>query len=439
MTYDVLVAGGGPAGIVAAIQAARAGSRTLLIERSARLGGTTVNAGVNRPESFGAWGKPLIRGIGWELVTRSVEESGVHPASDVDSPIVDIDTYAALCDELVLDSGAELLLHTMPASVRRLGSGWDTQICGIDGLRTVRARTIIDATGDASVVGIAGLPRRRPAVTQPATLNYRIDGYVFEQLELELIDASFRAAVADGELKGSDGCWFLGPDGAPDPVPTLTRFLRSRGRGANHVAVDGDAASAEGRTLLEIEGRRSLARLRRFLKRQPGLENIEFRDVRQEVGVRETVTIVGRSTITGRDYTSGRRWRDALCYAFYALDRHGIDAASWRLEMLDYGVMPEIPVSAMIPANSSGIIVAGRSVSSDDVASSALRVQASAMAMGQVAGAVAHLAADHDVELANVPLEASRELLRDHGAIVPPEMEHDRAVEANTIGTSASR
>jgi hypothetical protein len=419
MTYDVLVAGGGPAGIVAALQAARIGSRTLLIERSARLGGTTVNAGVNRPSEFGSWGRPLIRGIGWELVCRAIEEGGAHPASELDSPIVDIDTYATLCDESLLDAGVDILLHTMPATATKTDSGWDVQLCSIDGLRTVRAKTIVDATGDASVVGIAGFPRRRPTVPQPSTLSFRIDGYEFDDLDLEPINASFRAAVAEGELKGSDGYWFLDVRGRPDPVPSLTALLRSHGRGSSHVVAEGDAATAEGRTALEIEARRSLSRLRRFLTRQPGLTHIEFRDVRQEVGVRETVTIVGQSTITGDDYETGRNWPDSLCHSAHPPDRHGIDAASWVLRGLGEGIAPEIPLSAMIPANSSGIIVAGRSVSSDDLASSGLRGQASAMAMGQVAGVVTHLAVTLGVELDDVPLDTARDLLNRHGAIVP--------------------
>jgi hypothetical protein len=427
-TYDVLVAGGGPAGIVATIQAARAGSRTLLVERSARLGGATVNAGVNHPSEFGIAERPLIRGIGWEVVTRAIDEAGAHPEDHINSRIVDIDTYAAICDELVLASGADVLLHTMPASVTKTASGWDVQICSIDGLTELRTTTIVDATGDASVVGLAGLPRRRPDVAQPSTLDFRIHGYEFEALDLDLINAAFRAAIANGELKGSDGYWFLDMDCRPDPVPDLTRLLKSRGRRSNHIVAEGDAATAEGRTLLEIEARRSLSRIRRFLKRQPRLEDIEFHDVRQEVGIRETVTIVGMATISGRDYTTGRSWPDSLCYSAHPPDRHGIDAASWALEGFDPGVAPEVPLRAMIPANSSGIIAAGRSVSSDERASSGLRGQATAMAMGQVAGVVAHLAALHDVDLADVPIEATREMLVAHGALVPPAMEREGAM-----------
>src|SRR5262245_61028104 len=108
-TYDVVVIGGGPAGVVAAVQAGRAGSRTLLVERTSRLGGTTVNAGIDRPSLCGAWDRPVIRGIGWELVRQALVEAGDDSPKTPESPRVDPTIYAQVCDEFVLDAGCDLL------------------------------------------------------------------------------------------------------------------------------------------------------------------------------------------------------------------------------------------------------------------------------------------------------------------------------------------
>ena len=107
--YDVVVVGGGTAGVVAAVQAGRAGARTLLVEKSAMLGGAMTQEGVNAPAHFFAWGKQIIRGIGWELVRRTLEETGQPvptPESTRDNATpshlpVNIMVFAALCDEAV--------------------------------------------------------------------------------------------------------------------------------------------------------------------------------------------------------------------------------------------------------------------------------------------------------------------------------------------------
>jgi len=97
-SFDVLVIGGGPAGVVAAIQSSRGGARTLLVEKIARLGGTTVNAGINRPGLFHAWGRQIIRGIGWELVTRTAGAMAALAASRNCDP-----------EELPMEDGWDLL------------------------------------------------------------------------------------------------------------------------------------------------------------------------------------------------------------------------------------------------------------------------------------------------------------------------------------------
>jgi hypothetical protein len=135
--------------------------------------------------------------------------------------------------------------------------------------------------------------------------------------------------------------------------------------------------------------------------------------------VRETRTIIGDATITAADYAGGRQWHDALCYSFYPIDLHTIQGPGLDKRPLEEGVVPTVPRGALLPAGLPQIAVAGRCVSSDRLANSALRVQASAMAMGQAAGAMAALSARTDLDLRDLDLAAIRNLLRQHDAIVP--------------------
>lgn len=420
-SFDVVVVGGGPAGVVAATQAGRAGTRTLLVERSSRLGGVTINAGINRPGLFHAWGKQVIAGIGWELVERTIHEAGGEMPDFADTtlpftehqPIVDPWVYAHLCDEFVLDAGCTLLLHTMLAQATQEPHGrWKLQLCTKDGPQTVIATQLIDCTGDANAVTLAGLPVHVHKKTQPATLACHLTGYDVESLDLDAINTAFRAAVDRGELKASDGSWHI-------DRPDVTNFLKGYGRNSNHVSVPENAHVSAARTALEVEGRRSVHRMVQFLRHQPGLEDLRVLHVSPEVGVRETVTIHGKATITAEDYLSGKVWEDALCYSFYPIDLHGLDTDAWHLQQLHPGTVATIPRRALLPRNSHNLVVAGRCLSSDRLANSAARVQASAMAMGQTAGALAYLAATAGCDPEDVPLPTARALLEKHHAVVP--------------------
>ncbi len=419
-TYDVIVIGGGPAGTVAATQAGRAGARTPLVEKTGRLGGTTINAAINRPGLFHAWGRQIIAGIGWYLVERTVRESGNTLPDFADTsgrhfhhqPTVDMMIYAALCDEAVTGSGAELLFHAMPGAVEQAGDGWQVTLCAKEGLLSVRTKVLIDCTGDANVVAMAGLPLRIPDETQPATLSCRLSGYDLDTLDAEALTAAFRKAIDEGEVKASDGCWHV-------DKPSPMHFLRGLGRNGNHLTVGSEARTSAGKTALEIEGRRSIYRMVTFLRRQPGLEHLQVDWVAPESGVRETATIEGEVTVTLEDYVTGKVWEDAVCYAYYPVDLHGMDTDKWKAWALEKGTVGTIPRRALVPRGARNLLVAGRCLSSDRLANSALRVQAPCMAMGQAAGALAALASAGSQTVLDVPLEDLRALLEKHGAIVP--------------------
>ena len=415
--YDVIIIGGGTAGAVAAIQSARAGSRTLLVEKNGMLGGTMTVAGINAPAHFFAWGKQVIAGIGWELVRRTLEETGQPiPTPDFtrDNPgphhvTMDKAVFAALCDEAVLKAGAELLFHAMPAAVAFEDNRWKVTLCTKTGLQETRAAVLIDATGDANAVSLAGFEVVRPEIVQPATLQMRCSGYDAAALDYTALNAAAVRAIAAGELKTTDISWH---DRGPE------RFLRSYGSNANHLRAP-HAETSEGRSAAEVEARRAMLRMFRFFRKQPGLENFRVDWIASEVGIRETVTIRGKATITVQDYESGRLFEDAVCYAFYPVDEHLNDGKGVNFRFLKPNVLPTIPRGAMLPKASRFLIVAGRCISSDREANSAIRVECPCMDMGQAAGAMAALSARSGIDPEALDINEIYALLRQHRAVVP--------------------
>lgn len=418
-SYDVIILGGGTAGVVAAIQAARAGATTLLVEKTGMLGGTVTTGGVPNPGLFHAWHRQVIAGLGWELVTRALAETGQTPPVPACDPArhwadhvhVDRFLFAALCDEMVVASGAHLLLHTMVAAVSPAADGWTVTLCTKTGLTTRTARVLIDCTGDANAVALAGFPLSVPEETQPATLCCHVSGYDLSQVDCTALNQAMEAAVQRGELQYTDASWHTGQ-------ALASNWLIQAGENANHLHHI-NARDSEGKTELELEARRGLLRLYRFLRQQPGLQGLRIEHLAPECGVRETVTIRGKATVTVEDYTSGRLWEDAVCYSYYPIDLHTSSGGGLNCQPLAEGMVPTIPRRAMLPADSRNLVVAGRCLSSDRLANSALRVQATAMATGQAAGAMAALSAASGTEVEQVPLAEIRALLGEHGAIVP--------------------
>ena len=150
----------------------------------------------------------------------------------------------------------------------------------------------------------------------------------------------------------------------------------------------------------------------------PGLENVKLESMSPEVGVRETYRVRGELLITQEDYVSGRRWGDlGRQDAFYPVDMHSPEGV--QPAHLKEGVVATVPLRALLPKGSLNLLVAGRCLSSDRLANSASRVQATCMATGQAAGAAAALAAQRGITPAQVPLTELKKLLSASGALVP--------------------
>lgn len=413
--YDVIVVGAGSAGWPAALQASMTGMKTLLIEKSGMPGGTTTVAGVDFPGLFHAWGKQVVKGVGWKLVEKCVRETGASlpDFSRDDLPHwmrqVSINKFyfACLLDEAFRDAGTDVLYHSMISSVKDGADGVDVKVACKDGLRQFCSRILIDCSGDANAVELAGYPLHRNAEKQPGTLIVKFSGYEIGKIDLEEIDKDYLAAVDAGTLKATDSS-----------AHSMASLLHGNGVNCIHIPIE-DASSSAGRSVAESDARAAVLRIFRFLKGHKGLENLSIEYMASECGIRETAVIKGITTITVEDYVAGRKWPDSLCNAFYSIDLHLNSTKGLDLRPLVKGIVPTVPAAALIPEKSHSLLVAGRCVSSDQLANSGLRVQASCMAMGQSAGALAVIACRTGKSPAEADIKSVKALLSEFDAIVP--------------------
>lgn len=413
---DIAVIGGGPAGLGAALTSARLGASTVLVERDARLGGTAVSAEVLPMGHFYAWKKQIIDGPCWTLVTNAVAlaDGALPDFSRQDdhrwwefcvrvNPFV----YSALAAETLEKAGVGLRFNAAACGMERLPDGWRVRLATDAGERFLLAKEVIDATGNGAVAAFAGAKRVRSddADRQPGSYFFRLNtkGMTFDA---EAVDRAHAAAVADGTLLKSD------------VHIKMSSYIRNGGGWGCYVPL-ADNSTAETRSETNRRGRETMLRILRFIRRQPGLERATVVSAAPEVGVRETYRVVGEKTVTEEAYLNGTVEDDSLCYSYWMVDAHKASQKTARLRFHEPEKVGTIPLGAMLPKGTRNLLVAGRAVSSDHGANSALRVQASCMAMGQAAGAAAALAAPTGSDVRDVDVGAVKAALRSVGAIVP--------------------
>lgn len=412
---DILVVGGGTSGIVAAIQAARNNCKTILLESGSQLGGTMVTGGVSFPGLFHAWGKQIISGIGWELVIDCIKMgSGSLPDFEKSfgrfhskhqiylNPYL----YTLLAEEKCLMSGVKIRYYETPIKItKRYENKWCVEISGKGVHKEIICKQLIDCTGNGLVAAMAGYSLLTSDEKQPGSLLFTLEGYDVSSLNRNIIERKYREALKNKQLLKEDsyyGIWNL---------LTVKPYLSTQ-----HV-INADSSTSELHTQTNIDGRASMLRIIRFVRSLPGCENAVFKKIQPEVAVRETNRIDGEYIITYDDYVSGRLFEDSLAYSYYPIDLH--TSSGVKPQHLSQGKVATIPYRSLIPKGSTNLLVAGRCVSSDRLANSALRVQASCMAMGQIAGCAASLACINNTPLLNVPIDELKFLIKKHKGIVP--------------------
>lgn len=410
---DVLVAGGGCAGLGAAVAAARNGARTLLVERAGFMGGILTSVGNPWYDGIAhlGTGRIALGGIPFELLVRLGRATPETTHLDHAFLPLDPERFKHAADRMLVEQSdnLEVLFHTVVCDVLSDGERvTGVVIANKAGLSLVRPRVTIDATGDGDVSAWAGAPVEKTSPLQPMTLHFRVGNVQ----DTDTLTARMRTVVERLHAAGEIGLYFFHADHddfahAPDElVFNLTR-------------IPGDGTDPYALTQAEIAGRRDAATLVDAWR----AEVPEFRDAYlitsgPYAGVRETRRIVGDYQLTEDDIRASRRFDDAVLRGCFYVDVHPSDRAglhdydAWTPEPYD------IPFRTLLPRGWDDLIVAGRCHSATRRAAGSSRVTATAMGMGQAAGTAAALAVRAGGGVRDLAVDDIRTTLVSQGALL---------------------
>ncbi|WP_372618158.1 FAD-dependent oxidoreductase [Falsiroseomonas sp.] len=442
---DVLVVGGGPSGIGAAIAAARGGARTLLVERYGFLGGN-LTAGLVGPcmTAYTLDGsQQLIGGIFEEFVRRMEAMGGaLHPSGiPGGSPYSGFIAYGhervtpfepeaakTAAIRMCREAGVEVLFHSFVADAltsqeadgrRRVEA---VVLAGKGGLAAVRAGVTVDCSADGDVAAMAGarfeIGREGDGLMQPMTLFFRVSGVddavVEEYVQTHTEDyRPFASLVAKAQQQGRFPAPRRGVGLYKTLQPGVWRINTTR-------ILKRDGTSTADLTAAEIEGREQMMALLEFFRADlPGFANCRLLDTATQIGVRETRRILGEYTLTLGDLKNGRRFEDVIALCGYPVDIHDPTGSGGGVTPdLQVANAYEIPFRVMVPQDVDGLLVAGRAVSATHEALAAIRVMPPCFAMGQAAGSAAAMAVARGAQPRTVPIAELHARLKADGAIL---------------------
>jgi ribulose 1,5-bisphosphate synthetase/thiazole synthase len=376
---EVLVAGGGPTGIAAALAAAREGARTLLVERYGYLGGMITGAHVVAILGAGDGKVPKARGVTLEIRQRLEKFAAVTPLNCGDYR-VDAELFKWQVVEMLLESGVNLLFHTLVCEpILEAGAVAGAVTESKTGRQAIRAKVIIDATADADLAFRSGCACDNE--THEVTL-----GIVIQGIDRDKVDAFANQS----------------PDEYQAIVEQATRRNGGVMLGQSRLLKDIDISNAADLTRAEIQLRQECFNALMYLREHlPGYENARIALTRPQIGVRQGRRIRGEYILTDNDLKTSRHFDDGIA-------RLGVYFPTWgpnyAIEGLDY----DVPYRCLVPATIDGLLVAGRCISCDYTTCNSLRLIVPCFATGQAAGCAAAIAAKN----ACTPRQISSQKLR---------------------------
>ncbi|MGD9944064.1 MAG: FAD-dependent oxidoreductase [Burkholderiaceae bacterium] len=437
--FDVVVLGGGPAGIAAAAAAARGGVRVLLIERYGFLGGMGTAAGVTNFCGLHANLRGRIRrvvhGVADELLSRMAALGGLNEPhlifGKIHAQAYDTAAFKCAADALLADHGVALLFHALAAGVLRASDG-RIEALAIEtrsGRMAVRARQFIDCSGDGDLAHWAGVPTEKGdadgRLLYP-TLMFRV-GEV-DAGRAQDAWATIPQRMADAEAAGEFRFPRRGAIVRPQKHAYEWRVNVTQLKNADGSAVDGTDASAL--SAAEVEGRRQVVDYLRFLRTKvPGFENAYVLDVAPQLGIRETRRLLGEYVLSQDDVLGCADFDDSIGVNGWPLEKHVAGDVLWEWPPIPQSRgYNQLPYRMLLPRRAAAggvdnLLVAGRCASMTHEGQSAARVSGACFVMGHAAGAAAALACRDGGSPHDVDVHALQQVLRAQGAFLGDEGE----------------
>ena len=414
--YDLIVVGGGFAGVAAAMEAARHGQSVLLVEKYNALGGAAINCLVmpfmnfwtNDPETDE---KTYLTG---DLFLEIVEQLRKMDAMD---PVRNFheEPLKLVLNRMCLRYGVELLFNTTVVGAQvEDGKIVSLQAWGKSRMLQLKADCYIDATGDAELSMLAGcryqVGREEDGLCQPMTLCFRLGG-IDRARYLEAkpsINPLYNEYQQKGLIKN------------PRENVLIFRTLQDDVLHFNTTRiVKLDPTDPVAVTKAEIEAREQVFEMYDFLKKNiPGFENSYVMSTALQIGIRESRMVEGEYKLTVEDIKSLARFDDAIAVANYDIDIHNPEGAGTSHYYFGKGEWYEIPYRCLVPKDCNNLLVVGRCISSDHEAQASYRIMPFCAELGQAAGAAVSLAQKNGTALRNVDMHQLQQLLRSEGYMI---------------------
>lgn len=411
---DVLVCGGGCAGIAAALSAARRGVRVLLVEKAPFAGGILTCVGLPFFDGIAdiRTHRIVVRGIALELLSNSGVCAPDAKTINTHNPTIrNTFEFKLLLDKLLRAQADNLvvLFNSFACDAQeKEGRVESVTIANKDGLVSVQPKVVVDCTGDADVAAWTGAPYEQNAEVQPLTLHFRI-GHVKPGANL---GGQCREALAAAQKRG-ELPFYYGPG---------VSFMFSNDEVYIHgVRVPADPTNAADLSRAEMQGRADAHAMFRAWKRNvPAFADAYFIEAYPWIGVRESRRIVGQHILSEDDLMQSRRFDDAIATGCWYLDLHpnkttvgsANDFNPEKAQPAPY----DIPYRSLVPQKLANLLVAGRCHSATRGAHASTRVTSTAMAMGEAAGTAAALSVNNKTEVALLNGVRVREALNQSGA-----------------------
>ena len=434
---DVLVVGGGPSGIIAALAAAESGLKVALIEKRSFVGGN-LTIGLPILGFLSQKGEQIIKGLPQKFIDRlkAVGAAGEHQACPlhVSFTLIEPEAVKTIALEMLIESGVDITLDLLFAGVVMDGDrlrGIITE--GKAGREAILAKVIIDCTGDGDVAFAAGVPCEKGdehGGMQPPTLMFCMGGVDTDKLRLSICNEPETYApdhIPPDYFRRNRRFIVVGLRQLIDKArqaglcihterTILITGLRDGEVWVNMTRVKGvDGTDPRSLTAGEIQAAQQIDDIRKYLIAfVPGFEGACLTRTAPFLGIRETRRIVGRYVMTRDDILGCRAFDDAIAVGSYPIDLHRPNDSDCTLEWC--GDCYDIPYRALLPQRVSNLLVAGRCVSTTHEAMAAIRVMSTCMAMGEAAGRAAAMAVREGVCPSEINVCKLREELTARGA-----------------------